>query len=274
MSAQPSIREEAVRVALAFLMAESKRGHSTTRRQSDMKLVMRLRDSLIYRAESVLWHPQLVELVTRSADRRLREVYPDRAKEHLLLLQIGAEVFYAFDDLVFNALSLFDYVGNFVGFAFYGEQRRKAKWDRIQHFARDAAYEKREHSHPRISGSALGSSILEVHKTLVESLTEYRAALIHYEALVGLGEVKTEYGAGETPKYDLSFTVPKEFAKVFTVTGYKQDPAKAPVVEGAKWLAQECTRQALRVLIELRRALRVEAEYTPDGTDGAVEMIC
>src|SRR5881628_1042808 len=61
MSAQPSIREEAVRTALAFLMAESKRGHSTTRRQSDMKLVMRLRDSLIYRAESVLWHPQLVE---------------------------------------------------------------------------------------------------------------------------------------------------------------------------------------------------------------------
>ena len=124
MFAQPSIREEAVRTALAFLMAESKRGHSTTRRQSDMKLVMRLRDSLMYRAESVLWHPHLVELVTRSADRRLREVHPDRAKEHLLLLRIGAEVFYVFDDLVFNALSLFDYVGNFVGFAFYGEQRR------------------------------------------------------------------------------------------------------------------------------------------------------
>lgn len=263
--------------ALAFLMAESKRGHSPERRRADLKMVMRLRDSLIYRAEAVLWHPHLIELIQKSANRRLREVFPDRSKEHLLLIQIGAETFYLFDDLVFNALSLFDYIGNMVGFAFYGEQRRKAKWDRIQRFARDATYEGRAHTKPRISNSAVGSCILEVDAALVKSLSDYRAALIHYEALVGPGELKTQFGADTEgkpgPQYDLSFTVPKDFAALFTVSGHERDPAAAPLIDGARWLAHESNRHATRVLLELQRALRIEAGYTPDGTDGSVEII-
>jgi hypothetical protein len=242
-----------------------------------MKRMFLLRDSLSYRAEAVLWHAHLIGLLQTAGIRRLRETYPDDAKEQQLLFQIGCEHFYVFDNLVFNALSMFDYVGNVIGFAFYGEQRRKAKWDRIQRFARDPDYERRSHSTPRVSGSTVGACVLEVDASLVSALTGFRAALIHYEALVGPGELVTRYGSsadgGPAPDYELTFRVPEVFAQSFTVPGYEGEPAKAPLVEAANWLAQEATRQSLRILRELERELRSEAGYAPDGTDGSVEIV-
>ena len=267
-----SVREHAVSTALAFLMAESVRRHSRARRRADMKLMFHLRDSLSYRAEAVAWHPYMIRIVGDSASRRLREVHSDFAKEQQLLFHLGAEHFYLFDDLVFNALSLFDYVGNIVGFAFYGEQRRKAKWDRVQRFAHDAAFERRSHPKPRISPGPVGQAIREVHASLVRALTEYRAALIHYEALLGPGEVTTHFGPDEQgtpgPHYDLRFRVPREFAELFAVPGFEQDRENAPLLKAATWLAEETTRSAVSVLAETERELRVEA-----GPQSSVEII-
>jgi hypothetical protein len=92
---------------------------------------------------------------------------------------VGSEQQFVFDDLIFNALSLFDYVGNFVGFAFYGEQRKKAKWDRIQKYARDGDHEARDHPSKRISSGRAGERILRAQKDLVGILSDYRADLIH-----------------------------------------------------------------------------------------------
>jgi hypothetical protein len=233
--------------------------------------MMRLRDSLAYRAEAVLWHPNLIRAVQSSARRRLRETRDDRTKQYLTLFQVGAEHFYAFDDLVFNALSLFDYVGNIVGFAYYGDRRRKAKWARIERFARDGDYERREHPHPRISPSNLGQCIREVHGTFVRALTDFRGALIHYEAMVGTGEFTELHGndtAQQGPQYDVAFTVAKEFGRHFTIPGYEASRENAPLLEAASWLAQEAERTARIILVELEVDLKVEA-----GPQTSVEII-
>jgi hypothetical protein len=213
----------------------------------------------------------MIRIIGDSASRRLREVHSDFAKEQQLLFHLGAEHFYLFDDLVFNSLSLFDYVGNIVGFAFYGEQRRKAKWDRIQRFAHDPDYERRSHTKPRVSPSPVGQAIREVHVSFVRALTDYRAALIHYEALLGPGEVTTQFGPDARgtpgPHYDLRFRVPRQFAALFAIPGFEQDRESALLLTAAQWLAQETTRNAVRVLSELERDLRIEA-----GPQSSVEI--
>jgi hypothetical protein len=194
-------------------------------------------------------------------------VHEDETKEIQLMFHIGAEHFYVFDDLIFNALALFDYVGNMVGFSLYGEQRRKAKWTRIERYARDPEFERKEHPKARISSSPLGQCIREVHASFVRALTDYRAALIHYEALVGPGQYRTTFGP-DGPEYELHFQVPPAFKKLFTVPGYDAPDAELPLLTGANWLADRAGLEAKRVLRILELELRTEA-----GPQSSVELI-
>lgn len=274
---EPSVRQQAVATGLAFLMAESARRHDRKRRRVDAAVMFRLRDSLSYRAEAVDWHPHVLRVLHSAGLRRLSEAHPDQAEEHQILIHIASEHHYLFDDLVFNALSLFDYVGNAVGFALYGEQRRKAKWDRIHRFAHDPEYESREHPAARISSTELSPCILDVHSSLVFALAEYRAALIHYEAQLGPGEFQINYtpaaDGGFDPQYALLLKVPDQFGRRFVVPGYEADPRQATLLDAADWLARVATRDAARVLRALERELRHEAGVSRDGTEGSVEIV-
>lgn len=267
-----NIREQAVATALGFLLAESARAHSKERRRRDKDLVMRLRDSLMFRSEALFWHAAFLPVLRNSGNRRLSEVKQQTEEEFHLLMSVGSEQQFLFDDLIFNALALFDYIGNLVGFAFYGEQRKKAKWDRIQKYARDEVYEARHHPAARIARSRAGVRIRAAHTELVEDLSDYRADLIHYEALVGTGTYRIDFHR-EGRRADLRVVVPASFAKRFTVPGFEADPAKAPLIDAAAWIERVVTATAIEILRELERDLREEAGLDPDGTEGAVEII-
>ncbi len=67
----------------------------------------------------------------------------------------------------------------------------------------------------RISSGLAGPVISRVHENLVHGLSEYQAALIHYEALVGNGTLHTQLGA-PTPhgvRHTFKVKPPKEFYK-------------------------------------------------------------
>jgi hypothetical protein len=269
---QESVREQAVKTALAFLLAESVRRHAVERRRRDRALMMRLRDSLTYRVEALAWHAHLLRTLKSSAERRLAEVFPDKEKEYHILMRAGTEQHYAFDDLVFNALAAFDYLGNFVGFAYYGEQRKKAKWDRIQKYARDGEFEGREHSPRRISGCRAGESVRLVHSLLVDGLSQYRHALIHYEALRGRGTLKTTFESRTPPgiTHSLFFEPPSQFWKYLPHARSGSNPS---LQDAAGWVVSECETSIRKILRELERDLRLEANLDPDGTDGVIEMV-
>ena len=86
-----------------------------------------LRDSLSDRLSAVLFHVELLIEFQDHAEYVVQNAEPDiflptfvdrhqRKSQHL------------FDDLVFNLMSLFDYVSNFAGYIFYGDQiRARAK---------------------------------------------------------------------------------------------------------------------------------------------------
>ena len=270
--AEPSIRQQAVHTVLAYLLAESKRGHPVERRRRDRSTIIRLRDCLSYRCEALRWHSSLLQVLRRSAERRLNEAHPDGEKEYHLLMLAGSEQHWIFDDLVFNALAAFDYLGNLIGFAYYGDNRRRAKWEKIQRYATDPARERAQNGAKRISEGLTATAITQAQHTLVRGLSEYRHALIHYEAIVGKGTLHTQFGA-DAPRgveKTLRFRAPEELYKYL-----RRDPPPVdePLQDAALWMVAECERSIHGILRHLERDLRAEAGFDPDTRDGAIEMV-
>lgn len=271
-STRPTVREQAIHTALAFLLVEGVRRRPDQLRRSHKDMVLSLRDSLSYRSEALSWHLQLLRLLKTSAEQRLDDSFPDHQREFELLMLAGFEQHWVFDDLVFNALSAFDYLGNLVGFVYYGERRRKSKWDRVQKCARDRNYELQQNEATRISGGLAGPVISAAHTTLVSGLADYRAALIHYEALVGTGVLNTAHSENTRRgiSHELVVHPPREFYKLLR----RSSPETGePLQAAALWLLDRCDTALYDILRALERDLRIEAGENPDTRDGAIEMI-
>jgi hypothetical protein len=267
-----SIREQAIRTALAFLAVQRARKTPADLRRREQAIVLKLRDSLTYRFESLPWHSHLLGLLRSSAERRLATSLPGRIEDHSLMMLAGSEQQWVFDDLVFNSLAAFDYLGNFVGFAYYGDRRRKAKWDRIQKFARDKAYETQQHPLARVSTGPVGAVINEAHAMLVGGLSDYRAALIHYEALVGQGTVNTHFGANVKGgmKRTLEMRPPSEFNKYLR---RQSEISGESLQDAAAWIVSATEQQILTVLKQLERDLRVEGGSDSETGGLVIEML-
>src|SRR5690606_829711 len=81
-------------------------------------IAARLRDSIWSRFESLRFHHGLMISVREQQARRLSESSDHNARSNAILTA-SWRAHYLFDDLVFNAASLFDYLGNAVWFGFH-----------------------------------------------------------------------------------------------------------------------------------------------------------
>lgn len=270
------LRQQAISTAICYLPISSRRGQAAELRKSNQTTIMKLRDSLIYRSEAISWHVTLLSRMQEQALAKLHSTFPDPNAPYDIMRATAREQQFVFDDLVFNCIALFDYVANMVGFAYYGDRRRKAKWDRIQKYARDEEVDRRDHVNVRIAGSAVGELIRDSQVALVSPLSDYRADLIHYETVPAGGGVATRLERNSSGTSDLSFdltiTVPKPFARRFVVPGYETDATKVTLRRAAEWVATESHARCRRILRELERDLRREAGRDPDGTDRLIDM--
>lgn len=270
------LRKQAVDTAVSYLPVSSRRGQSAELRKINQTTIMKLRNSLIYRSEAIIWHVTLLSRMQEQAVAKLHSTFPNLKAPYDIMRATAREQQFVFDDVVFNCIALFDYVANMIGFAYYGDRRRKAKWDRIQKYARDEEFDRRDHVNVRIAGSAVGGLIRESQDSLVSPLSDYRADLIHYETVPAGGGVTTrlEKNSGGTSdlSFDLMITVPKPFARRFVVPGYEADAAKATLVRAAEWVAGQSYARCRRILRELERDLRREAGRDPDGTDRVIDL--
>src|SRR5690606_11286167 len=136
----------------------------------------------------------------------------------------------------------FDYVGNTIGFAIYGDHRKKAKWKNIVRYARDEDLDRKHNRKPLIARSKIAPLISDTDKSLVDRLYEYRSELIHYETDPVKGSVKTILARNEADAtsldvtFDVSITVPARFKKFISVPGWDVESKNAPLTVASDWL--------------------------------------
>ncbi len=272
------LHDQIILTALAFAPAVLVRPMADSRRREQDATVMRLRDSLTYRGDALAWHVSLISRLRKAAVAHLQEVVGRDPNAPGDMLQISTrEQQFAFDDVVFNAIALLDYVGNVVAFSLYGEPHQKAKWKKAEQFARDAAFEQKETGGTRISDTDIGRTIRGVHRTLYSRLVEYRSELLHYLTVPAGGKVSTNFRRNEAGSFDitaeLGATAPEAFSKWCTIPEYKDRPKEIPIEVAGAWVRDEAQRAASLILKELERELRREAGRDPDGKDRVIQML-
>lgn len=140
----------------------------------------KMRDSLIYRMNAIQFHYYLLKTAKQKGLEILSNDFPNN--DPIKHINIVKEIYYLFDDLIFNIASIFDYLGNFVGYIYLGESKIKIKWNGIVSSCFDKS--------SKIENNKLKEFIIESNKAFVNHLYGYRSDIIH-EKMDGSESIKS-----------------------------------------------------------------------------------
>ncbi|MAT40408.1 MAG: hypothetical protein CL946_12500 [Ectothiorhodospiraceae bacterium] len=147
------------------------------------KRAITVRDSILYRAESILHH---TALLIREYNNKLsyfnemqfnERLAPQIRHEFAQNLQLTT-TFYS-EDVIVNIITLFDYIANFFGYWKYGEHKLKIKWKGLMSCARNSEYEKKNMNTTVLAVSELGSVLQAHHNEYWKILEDYRGDIVH-----------------------------------------------------------------------------------------------
>jgi len=132
---------------------------------------LRVRDGLIYRLQAVLYNIHDLAAHQAEALKYMKDHFPHSMKQGEDWWINRARIqFYLFDNLIFNAVSAFDYLGCALGLLYLNKP--KFKWNSLVKCARD-------HGN-RFSSTEQARLILQWHAEWVDELFGYRSEVIHF----------------------------------------------------------------------------------------------
>lgn len=212
-------------------------------------VAVRLGDSISARFSSLLFHHSLLARLNQ-AQRTSQLPKHDVDATTQRVLANSWQAHFLFDDLVFNAASLCDYLGNAVWFGFHGANYINKKWKNTYDAAKRADFESKLPRGTRIHGSRTGKVIVDAHVSYVNDLYAYRSELIHY-TIDGPDVYSHTFWEDRTEKPELP--VPRTFSKrlnqLFGVT--KEQSASVDIVSGAYGLVVRLGELTLATLSAL-----------------------
>ena len=161
--------------------------------------------SIRYRSDSLAFHVRLLEETAAGAHDQIQSQIRARPG---FLRSVAAQQQYFFDDLVFNVMSLFDYIGYFIGFV-VSSSGKPVKWS--------SAYGKVKREAP---GSSLQAAMTDANRSLVNKMKKYRAGLIHNLSDEVDGWVRHDYVDGAL---EVRIKVPERFVAGVSLPGVNKD---------------------------------------------------
>jgi hypothetical protein len=158
-----------------------------------------IRDSVLYRAQSLAYHLDIQRLQFEGYRRQF--VIGPKSDHQELLHGARQNMTFLADDVLFNTMSLLDYTGNLLGAILAGSNAQNVKWNGLVKSARDSG-------NPLSGHRACRLAVVE-HAEWVDALQGVRAQVIHNRVILGDGRVTfTLDRASETEwRSDLSFPI-------------------------------------------------------------------
>lgn len=163
-------------------------------------VVIGIRSSLLFRLGSLIFH---YEYLVNHKEQYLKEITqkPLNEKTHQIAQSVTNTQSIIFDDLIFNSVSVFDYLGYFMSVLTYGIHK-KWTWNKL--------YKAAKNNDRKIGSSIFKEKLVKVHSDFIDNLYEFRSELIHYQTY-GLN-YDLSYVGTEGVKFKLH--PPKDFLKV------------------------------------------------------------
>src|SRR3990172_8476652 len=205
-----------------------------------------IRDSIIYRFDSMCFHVVLMTARQLEALKSL-EKEPPTFDERDLLESLARQHQFLFDDIIFNTISLLDYLGNIVGLGFYGAHLTKMNWNGAYEYAKHYAQGSKKN---RIFGSSTAECLIRHHQEWVNRLYEYRARLIHDKEQKTGGSIAMIWQGDLW--HELTITAPKSFVKAFPVSTDKLCDGELQAILGGFLLVEKTASAAIEMMKCLR----------------------
>ena len=196
------------------------------------------RDGLVYRNEALIWHVRLLLEQKEHLEKEIERAFPDDTKAFQVEVTSRQKLGFILDDIIFNSMSAFDYLSEFVFAAHMPKKRGKMLWSSLI-----------KNCH-RIKDKELVKALEDSEFMLVKPLNRYRGHVIHNGP--ELGDVKLsgqfysdDFGAVHNmlapEKLISNLPIFKNYDK-----GLKIEACVAMFVE-------QCLRHQIRILIFLSR---------------------
>jgi hypothetical protein len=259
------VRRSAVAAAIAVHNAEViENAVLGTQKKGVRRHALQLRDALVYRLDATLYHIETLQRVQSAGENRLRGDIREVRNQRGILESVGRQQRILFDDLVFNAVSFFDYLGRFCWSLLQGVADVKMRWDRVYRWAKHSKAGKNQEN--RIHGTAVGEAIVAADQRWIDRLTQFRSDIIHYKSERLRGQVSTALSPqkNRTVTYtsDLRCAVPDGFRKV--VKNWHEDVGDS-ILEASNGLVRELVADARGILHLLVEELEGRVPEIPDG---------
>lgn len=208
-----------------------------------------LRNSVLYRFESLAYH---VDLIRRREQQCFSAFQEDPfRRDGLEVVRWGSrDMKFLLDDIVFSAISLFDYFGNLTGFALLDEASRNIKWNGVLKWpASDVAQ----------PGTVLRSRGL--NDEWIDGLAMYRNSLIHASSDTS-GGAKTHRFGGGMATTEIRITAPRALIERIEYLRTTVPPEGLLVVATALWIVG----QTFDTIVELCDLLAKDLTAMRDHT--------
>ncbi len=208
--------------------------------------VIEQRDYLIYRMGNVRRHILNMRMHMASYRERFENKYVEVGEDVQPHRDAAYTISYQFDDFMFNLVSYFDYVGNYIGVLLVGEKNHRLKWKGAINHVNNDKFEQKE----------LCSLLKEIDKHWVIKLAKYRGDLIHQCPTVGEMKKSWSYSHESGLKTSLDFYIPKKLKKDFHI--FRGDE-NIDILSAAERMLKESLVYATAIFSSLKE---LEFEYT------------
>lgn len=193
------LKEKLVELTMVYLNAHPGRVDNPVKYRQDQTRIIELRDSILYRFESLAYH---FDLMRRRERECLAEFRNDFFRRDAIdvVRWASRDSKFLFDDLVFSVISLFDYYGNAIGFLLLGEATLNKKWAGIRAWAAELQ--------PGVRRTA--DLVRKLNDEWIRGVADYRNALIHSTSDTAGARNEYHVGGGSATVENL-ITAPAEF---------------------------------------------------------------
>jgi hypothetical protein len=239
-------------------------------RERHEKTAIDMRESLEYRFSAVGFHVGLLREYQRRGLEKLAGDFVSGNRDGFdTVYTVRRQQQMMFDAVIFNILAFFDYIGNAIGFSFYGVDSAGAKWKwkRAVQYARDPDGEARKHGARRYSESNIARLVEQIDREWINRLEEYRAELIHYKTDPAGGGHSLNFAEGGQARVSLTITTPPSFTKWVPMPG-KERGERVFILEATDWLILQTHTSAFAIV----DALATELERDPAPADGGLRI--
>jgi hypothetical protein len=170
-----------LRFTMAYLKEHPSRISDGRRFAVDSRRVVALRDSVLYRFESLAYHAVLIDYREASCFKQFDgDIH--RPDIDTIVRTASREMKFLFDDIVFSAASLFDYYARLISLLLRSGAIDNHKWPGVVRWARGSS----------ASASQTAAKVDHLHAEWLHGLGAYRNRLIHVEHDTAGGEMTWE----------------------------------------------------------------------------------